>query len=135
ELEQLSSLSTHEGLDELVWVVIYRNGPLSEEQLAEQLSRAHDKLTEPVTRLCSDGRVQRLDDGRLHAKDFVLPFGSSVGWEAAIFDHVQAVVQTICQRLRLNDSARNADAVGGSTYTYDVWPGHPLEAEVSGLLS
>jgi hypothetical protein len=135
ELEQLSNLSSHEGLDELVWVVIYRNGPMSEEQLAEQLARAQDKLTEPLARLFADGRVRRLDDGRLHAKDFVLPLGSPVGWEAAVFDHVQAVVQTICQRLQSSTSANDSDRIGGSTFTYDVWPGHPMEREVKEQLA
>jgi len=41
------------------------------------------------------------------------------------------VVQTICQRLQHNSlAASDADVVGGSTYSFDIWPGHPLEAEV-----
>jgi hypothetical protein len=52
-----------------------------------------------------------------------------------VFDHVQAMVQTICQRLAQSaQGPRAADAVGGSTYSYDVWPGHPLEAEVKAQL-
>ena len=65
----------------------------------------------------------------------MLPLGSPVGWEAAVFDHVQAVVQTICQRLQGSASANPADSVGGSTFTYDVWPGHPLERAVKDQLA
>jgi hypothetical protein len=50
-----------------------------------------------------------------------------------VFDHLKAVVQTICQRLQLADAGGSSAAVGGSTYGFDVWPGHPLQAEVLGL--
>ena len=83
-----------------------------------------------VERLVASGRVQRGADAQLLAKDFVVPLGSSAGWEAAVFDHVQAVVQTICQRLQ---AAASAD-VGGSTYSFDIWPGHPLEQSVKAQL-
>ena len=59
-----------------------------------------------------------------------VPIGTSEGWEAAVLDHFQAVVTAICVKLRLGTSRSSAsDAVGGSTYTLDVWPGHPLDAE------
>src|SRR4029078_5814354 len=53
------------------------------------------------------------------------------------FDHVQAVVQTIGQRLqraRSSESGADAEGIGGSTYSFDLWPGHPLETEVKGQL-
>jgi hypothetical protein len=57
-----------------------------------------------------------------------VPLGSSLGYEAAIFDHFQAMVKTILCRLREDRTAPHlADRVGGSTYTLDVWRGHPLE--------
>jgi hypothetical protein len=53
-----------------------------------------------------------------------------------VFDHFQALVNTIAVRLREDRSAPTiADRVGGSTYTYEVWPGHPLENEVLETLS
>lgn len=136
ELGRLSQLSSEHGLDELAWVLVYRNGPIAESELLGQLSRSPDVVGDVVKRLVADNRVQRLSDGRLSARDFVLPLGSSVGWEAAVFDHLQAAVQTICQRLR-NSSANagQADVVGGSTYSFDVWPGHPLAQEVKAQLA
>jgi hypothetical protein len=136
ELGMLSRLSRSAGLDELAWVLVYRHGPITDEKLGEQLSHAPSDLVDVIARLESTGRVQRSADGRLTARDFVIPLGASVGWEAAVFDHVQAVVQTICQRLQLSASSADlGDSVGGSTYTFDIWPGHPLEREVTGLLS
>jgi hypothetical protein len=138
ELGELARISSEAGLDELVWVLAYREGPLSEAELATRLSRPVSDLAGPLQRLEGDRRVQRTKDGRLLAINFLLPLGASAGWEAAVFDHLQAVVQTISQRLQNASTSERADAlrqpVGGSTYSFDVWPGHPLEAEVRGQL-
>jgi len=131
ELAQLSRLSSDEGLDELIWAVVFRTGPVTEVDLASQLSRSPEALKGPIERLLAAGRIRRLDRGQLHAQEFLIPLGATVGWEAAVFDHFQAVVQTICQRLQSTSSSQpERPWVGGSTYTYDIWPGHPLEHEV-----
>ena len=52
-----------------------------------------------------------------------------------MFDHYHAVVKTITQRLQGLPSATDiADVVGGSTFTFKVWPGHPHYDEVRGTL-
>jgi hypothetical protein len=134
ELDRLAQLSDASGLDELAWVLIYREGPFSSERLRELLGRSAAATDEVIERLLTSSRVQRAPDGQLVAKDFVVPLGSSAGWEAAVFDHVQAVVQTICQRLQVAASADAAANIGGSTYSFDVWPGHPLEQGVKAQL-
>lgn len=133
ELAQLSKLYSGQGIDELVWVSVFRLGPITDDELAAQLGRTVPELAETTGRLLAAQRVERLGSGELRALEFIVPLGATVGWEAAVFDHVQAVVQTICQRLRNEEEDR--DWVGGSTYTFDVWSGHPLEAEVKGQLS
>jgi hypothetical protein len=65
----------------------------------------------------------------------VVPLGAPVGWEAAVFDHYKALVATILTRLREDRTATLDDSSGGSTYTIDVWEGHPLKEEVHGALS
>ncbi|MEY2931766.1 MAG: hypothetical protein RL033_2515, partial [Pseudomonadota bacterium] len=45
----------------------------------------------------------------------------------------QAVVQTIVQRLERR-TVDPAAPVGGSTYRFDIWPGHPLEQRVQSQL-
>lgn len=132
ELMQLSKLYAGEGIDDLVWVTVFRSGPLTEGELAASLGRQVPELRDVLTRLTQSDRVERLPNGQLRALEFIVPLGSTVGWEAAVFDHVQAVVQTICQRLRNEGEPR--DWVGGSTFTFDVWPDHPLEGEVKGQL-
>jgi len=52
-----------------------------------------------------------------------------------VFDHFKAMVNTIAGKLRENRSAPSlSDQVGGSTWSFDIWSGHPLEAEVYGTL-
>ena len=66
---------------------------------------------------------------------FFVPFESDVGWEAAVFDHYQALVTTIGAKLAGGTNrAHRHDQVGGSTYGFDLWDGHPLEAEVLNTL-
>jgi hypothetical protein len=66
----------------------------------------------------------------------VIGFGAAVGWEAAVFDHYQALVLAIASKLRTGRRrAELQDKIGGSTFTFAVWPGHPMEAEVLGYLA
>jgi hypothetical protein len=126
------------GFDELVWVTIYRDGPIARSKLGEFMPRHPERVREGIDRLIAAGRVEReAREGieMLIARDFTIALGERSGWEAAVLDHFQAVVQTICQRLRGGtQGATLADTVGGSTYSYDIWPGHPMEAEVRASL-
>jgi hypothetical protein len=135
ELGQFSRLGGESGLDEMAWVLIYRNGTTPLAELSALLRCEEAQAQAVAARLIDAGRVQASGSGYT-AKDFVIELGSSVGWEAAVFDHVQAVVQTVCQRLR-NAGVEGADAqaIGGSTYSFDLWPGHPLEHEVKAQLA
>jgi hypothetical protein len=135
ELDRLVQLSDENGLDELAWVLVYREGPFKLDKLRELLKRPADATEALVARLIADGRIQRTPQGELSARDFVVPLGAANGWEAAVLDHIQAVVQTICQRLSGAPENAAAQRVGGSTYSFDVWGGHPLEANVKAQLA
>lgn len=131
ELGALRSLRSGEGLDELVWAIVYREGPLTREDLLLRTHLEGPELEQALERLVQSARIERFDDEgseQYRAASLYVPLGSDVGWEAAIFDHYQAMVKTILCRLREDRAAPGiADRVGGSTYTLDVWPGHPLE--------
>jgi hypothetical protein len=123
-----------EGLNELVWAMVYREGPIDLSQLAERTSVPLEALRVCVTELAADGRIELGEDQSYRSRRIVVPLGASAGWEAALFDHFQAVVKTMCIRLREGaESAKSAES-GGSTYTYSIWEGHPFEDEVKGLL-
>jgi hypothetical protein len=123
----------------VVWLTVYRNGPVSAEEAAHL---AH--LTEPTCRVALDAL---LDKGVVHehrrderieytAESFEVPFGTEQGWEAAVLDHFQALVAAVTRKLALGSvSAQFSDVVGGSTWSLDVWDGHPLAAEALATLT
>ncbi len=120
------------GLDELLWVMIYREGPLSLQQLEQKTRAAAPPLAAALERLEREQRIER--DAGTHcyrSSRVVLMLDGEAGWEASMFDHFQAVVRTLCARLRGEGSSAST---GGSTYSFDVWPGHPLEAQVKNTL-
>jgi hypothetical protein len=126
ELARLRQAQSNDGMDELLWAMIYREGPFT---LAE-LKKTHpavDELEPALARLLAAGRIEQpSSDATYTARTLLLPLGSPVGWEAAVFDHFKAVVNTVTRRLGMDrKSSALADRVGGSTYTLDVWDGHP----------
>lgn len=137
ELRALRLLHSNDGLDELIWAIVYREGPISKERLTNLPLEPVD-LDSALSRLASAGRITVSGEGaaaQYRADSLFVPVGAPVGWEAAIFDHFQAMVRTICCRLRDERvTSNNGDTVGGSTYTLDVWPGHPLEEEAYATL-
>ncbi|HLV68616.1 MAG TPA: hypothetical protein VKY73_22520 [Polyangiaceae bacterium] len=136
QLAELRRARRTEGLDELLWALIYREGPLTLQALAEQ-HPDHAELEAALERLVSAGRVEYSEaDACYRASTLFLPLGSPSGWEAAVFDHFKAMVNTITGRLReVRSSPHLADRIGGSTYTLEVWPGHPHEEEAYGTLA
>ncbi len=117
----------------MAWQAIYRHGPTSDENLQKMLSIPTDQLAEAVDALVKDGTVQRGEQG-YEARHCVIPLGSDEGWEASVIDHFQAVACTIAAKLRTLRSD-SPPAIGGSTFSFDIYPGHPYEAQVQALLT
>ena len=122
----------------LVWVAIYGSSPLSRDELARLLPMDEALLEEAIGRLVQEGRVMREEGegGPQYTCDLcVLPFGAPNGWEAALFDHYQAMVKAIC--VKLEGGAKHAerkDVIGGSTYKFYIDNNHPMAEEVLALL-
>ncbi len=127
------------GIDELVRVVVFRLCPVSSGQVAATVRLDESRVDAALERLVRSGRVQSevVDGVALYSCDQLdISLDAEQGWEAAVFDHYQAVVQALVRKLRNGQrAARAADRVGGLTYLYGVWPGHPLEDEVFSSLS
>lgn len=138
ELQALRHLRPRDGLDELVWAIICHHGPISRTELAALTHFDFSDLEASLTRLVESKRVQLTGEGDTavyKTSSLFVPVGATAGWEAAVFDHFQAMVKTICCRLRDDRTTSSAtDTVGGSTFTMDVWPGHPLEHETYATL-
>lgn len=137
ELTALQQQRGAEGEDELVAAILYREVPLTLQEIAGVAQSDVATIETSVKRLLDSGRIEAIEqDGepRYRAQALVIPLGSSIGWEAAVFDHFKALVSTVLCRLRDHRAALLEDEVGGSTYTIDIWQGHPLEDEVRGTL-
>lgn len=125
-------------VEHLLLVVLHRSGPMSCELIARDLAFGEATVTGLLEQLVAEGRVQRSDheDGLRYSCDsLVIDYGDDEGWQAALFDHFQAVVSAMCTKLRIGRGAAASDQIGGSTYHFDLWPGHPLESEVLALLA
>lgn len=128
-----------EAICQLVHVIIHRFGPLGATQIQDHIQLDTADLDAALKRLLDSDRVTLVTgpgpEPRYQAEHCVIPVGSTAGWEAAVFDHYQAMVTGLCTKL---DSGRrkssSGESIGGSTYTFDLWEGHPLEAEVGGHL-
>jgi hypothetical protein len=135
----LSKSADTDSVASLVWVQIYRDGPLSEAALrglwpdAELLDRALGVLTRDqriVKRAQLDGASE------YSASTIAIPIGDRMGWEGAVLDHFQAVARAIAHKLRMIGATQSTgqELIGGATLTFDITDGHPMEAEVKGLL-
>jgi DNA-binding Lrp family transcriptional regulator len=122
-------------LPAVVWLIIYREGPLDESALAARLGIDAAPLANILTELEREGRVQRdAASGRYRSSTVTIAVGDRAGWEAAVLDHFQAVAKAIAAKVKMGPGSDLGPLVGGATLSFDVFPGHPLEAEVSGLL-
>lgn len=123
---------------QFVWILVYRSGPVTFGQLLKDTRLDAARLQQALDALAADGRLDRHDDGdeaRWTCQKCLLPAGTTVGWEAALFDHFQAVVTAMCAKLGRGETrSLPQDVVGGSTWSFDVWEGHPHRDEVLGLL-
>lgn len=133
--EALTSAERAEGF---VWSCVHRLAPVSAAQVAEALSMEPALVEQALASLVGDGRVRpSAQDPRSFESDgCVLPLGSPLGWEVAVFDHFQAMVMAICAKL---DSGRrgadSSDLIGGSTFSFRVWPEHPHFEEATRFLA
>jgi hypothetical protein len=125
-------------LESLVLVALHRSGPLGSSELAELVPAGPAELEATVAQLVDAGLVkleQRGEHKRYVCESCVIGFGDEVGWEAAVFDHYQAMVTALVTKLR--SGARRADLAdegGGSTFVFDLWEGHPMQPRIVGYL-
>ncbi len=123
-------------IEHLVWLMIYREGPLSVDQLSNKTGIAQTACETAVASLVKENKVKssRGNDGTIYSSDRFEVFAQTEhGWEAAVLDHYRAMVSAI--RTKLSGSSPYADLAGGSTWSFDVWPGHPLEERAKQSLS
>jgi len=131
--------SASDAWDWLVWLTIYRRGPIGAAAIEEHARVPAAACRSALDRLLADNRIRCSGEGSERAyssERCEIPLGESHGWEAAVLDHFQAMVTAIVTKLRDGvGSARLGDLVGGSTFSLDVWGDHPLRGEAVSTLS
>jgi hypothetical protein len=136
----MSRTADIDSIASLLWVQIYRDGPFTEAEL-RALWPDHELLERAIDTLVRDQRIVKRPraDGLVEhsASAITIPVGDRMGWEGAVLDHFQAVARAIAHKLRLIGAADGGqqDLIGGATLTFDIRDGHPMEAEIKGLLA
>jgi len=125
-------------LESLVLVALHRSGPLELAELAKLVPASQPELDAALAQLVESGLAtleQRGPHKRWGCERCVIGFGDELGWEAAVLDHYQAMVGALVHKLR-SGARRSAlgDHIGGSTFVFDLWEGHPLQARALGYL-
>ncbi len=81
-----------------------------------------------------DQRIETQGEGFI-APTFLIPTDAPHGWEAAVFDHFQAMCAAMANKVQLrHDNAPNARLVGGSTLHFELDATHPELQNVLSLL-
>ena len=124
---------------QLVLVALHQHGPATLPECAERVAMDELELSQVLATLVEDGRAQRSGQGattRYRCDHVLIGYHDPNGWQAAVYDHYQALVGALCHKLQLSLTHATPDEhVGGSTYTFDVWHGHAYEHEALGLLA
>jgi hypothetical protein len=122
-----------ESVQALVWLSLYRRA-MSRQELSSHLVVDASEIDAALERLEQEGRI-REEGGKFRADTFLVPVGSAMGWEIAVFDHFSAVANAIAAKVRRGAPQSEADdVVGGATLTFEVSAAHPLRSEVRALL-
>jgi hypothetical protein len=125
------------GLEPFLWSVIFREGPLTEEALCGAVRLPRADVTSTLKVLVDDGRIERVETAGTvvyRSQNLLLGLEEPAGWEAAVLDHFVALARTIGRKLALAQRAASGDEVGGSTYHFSLWHGHPMQSEIVGEL-
>jgi hypothetical protein len=118
--------------DELVWAVIYREGPLYRETLQQVVGLADAELSDVLARLKDAGRIYerpKRERVLLCSASTVPDLEAPERWEALVFEHYHAVVRALSTSLSAPSAENNVTA----TVTFDIWPGHPMALEAEKL--
>ena len=121
-------------------VLLFHEGPLTLAQLAQRLGETESACEALLAPLRATGHLvvgaDVAGEATYRVCDYHIPIGTAAGYEAALWDHVSAVLRAVCKKVRLGrHSASMGDVLGGTTFAFDVAVGSELEAEIAGFLA
>ena len=112
---------------------------MRKDRIAELVPLSGPALDAAIERLVAEERIRletRPDGDYLLTDRCLIPVGEAAGWEAAVVDHHRAVLNALAAKAVSGRRVSTAaDEVGGATFSFDLWPGHPREQEVRRLLA
>ncbi|MCK6573895.1 hypothetical protein L6V77_22690 [Myxococcota bacterium] len=121
-----------------VQVTLYREGPFTLERLVNRLEAPEGQVEALLGRIRARGELEEREEGGVTsygARRYHIHWDDVEGYEAAIYDHLAAVVGALCKKLRMRQHAASLkDLTGGATFTFYVPTDDPLWHEVSGYL-
>lgn len=133
--ERLADQDLQDAIPAMVWLLVYREGPIDAAGVQARLAVDATKVRAAIAELEREGRIERdAATGQYRSRSVSIAVGARMGWEAAVFDHFQAVSKAIASKLRLGPQSSQADVIGGATLSFDVHPEHPFASEVYALL-
>lgn len=104
-----------------LWGVIFRTPGISANEVLRATRVGEVEGRAALMLLLADGRIFRnieSDDAPLTSSSFVIPLGAPNAWEAAVFDHFQAVATAITAKLqRRSLGGGHEDSIGGTRST------------------
>jgi len=120
-------------------VMLFREGPMTLFHLGQRLGLPPSTCAEFIERLKDADRIEETigADGtvRYRVTEYYVPVDATEGYEAALFDHMSAVVGAICRKVRAGvHRATRSDQNGGATFSFDVREDDPLFPEIAGFL-
>lgn len=128
-----------ESLAALIWLQLYREGEMTRQSIQEFIHLSSIRIDEALAFLIGEGRIEvrkRDGDEVFVSTKLLIPVGEEAGWEAAVVDHHRVVCNAIAAKFAQGrNGSHAADLHGGTTLSFDLWPGHPYEAQVRRLLS
>lgn len=141
EREHLAALAreSEDALLNVVHIAVQQKGPLQVSEVTAVTALPDTVVADALSKLVDRGLLRVLLDNdapRYSSDGCALAYDDPNGWEAAVFDHYQAMVGALCAKLSLGTKGANrGDVIGGSTFGFEVWPTHPHYDEVRGLLA
>jgi hypothetical protein len=139
ERKLYAEAAERDALDVLAWATLRKESVRTPRDLAEALRLDVNAAHAAVQRLVDQGRVTRAGEGdgaALEAVPLMIPLGAEFGWETAVLDHFAAMANAIGAKLRAGSTrSAEADAVGGTTLSFNLREEHPLRERVVGLLA
>lgn len=134
ERQQFTRRSDTQALASMALGVIYRAPGITTSELCATLHVTAAELELALQVLLQDQRVETQGEGWA-APTFLIPTDAPYGWEAAVFDHFQAVCTAVANKVQLrHGKVPNAHLVGGSTLHFELDATHPGLPKVMALI-